>query len=167
MAPALLAKKRSGMSRIISLPRRTTNDDYTQPSQPQPGPTPQAPHAHEEISASAAHPRVPDGVYIMAVTKTFPARKMRSYGLRICLKLAIMEGEFCGIELPMYFRPSHWPTSRFYRHWTIAADRVPSRNAKLSHRIFRGKVFRAATVTVRPRHELIVNGKTCPGELLP
>jgi hypothetical protein len=109
----------------------------------------------EALNSHALYPaRVPDGEYIVAVTNAIEKKHTRVFGDKIILRTMIIEGEFCGVRLPMYFRISRYPTSRFYRHWMIANGRAPSRNTLMSHRIFINKVFRAVAVTVRPCHRI-------------
>ncbi len=92
----------------------------------------------------------------------------RSYGPKIYLTFALLDDAHAGIELPMFFRPSRFPTSRYYRAWLIANGRPPSRNARLSPRVFLNKVFRVLVETVKPRIQITgENGKQRPGPEYP
>ena len=85
------------------------------------------------------------------------------------LDFQIYEGEHQGKTLRMFLRPSTFPTSNFYRAWSIARGGPPkSRSTKMSPRIFTGKLFRVLTGTVRPKHRIAgQDGKLRPGPDLP
>ena len=92
----------------------------------------------------------------------------RSYGPKFYLTFTLLDDAHAGIALPMFFRPSHFPTSRYYRAWLIANGRPPSRNARLSPRVFVNKVFRVLVETVKPRIQITgENGKQRPGPEYP
>lgn len=111
---------------------------------------------------------VPEGIYLVAVTHAVEKKHTKFYGDKIILRVVIIEGDYAGKKLPMFFRISRYWTSRFYRAWVIANDALPSRNTRMSHRIFVGKVFKAAVVTVRPCNRIVgPDGKSRPGKPLP
>ncbi len=111
---------------------------------------------------------VPAGAYLAACFKAFGPHMSRSYGPKIYLTFALLDDAYAGIGLPMFFRPSHFPTSRYYRSWVVANGRPPSRNARLSPRVFVNKVFRVLVETVKPRIQITgENGKQRPGPEYP
>lgn len=122
-----------------------------------------------EIRARPYWPRIPDGKYLAVCTRTFWHRGSRASGERIYIYFNILDGPHAGTELRLICRPSRYPTSNFYRSWSIANDSPPrSRNTRLSPKIFKQKVFRILTGTVKPRHRISgPDGKQRPGEFLP
>jgi hypothetical protein len=113
--------------------------------------------------------RVPDGEYLALCTHVYYDQRSRNYGERIYLYFQIFDGEFQGKTVRMFLRPSVFPTSNFYRAWAIAHGGPPrSRNTKMSARIFKGKLFRLLTTTVKPKHRVTgEDGKVRPGPFLP
>src|SRR5262249_14326445 len=93
----------------------------------------------------------------------------RNYGERVYVDFQIYDGEYMGKTVRMFLRPSIFPTSNFYRAWGIAHGGPPcSRNTKMSAGIFKGKLFRLLTVTVKPKHRIAgEDGKLRPGPFLP
>src|SRR5258708_16264370 len=69
----------------------------------------------------------------------------------------------------MFLRPSVFPASNFYPAWAIAHGGPPrSRNTKMSARVFKGKLFRLLTATVKPKYRIVgEDGKMRPGPFLP
>ncbi len=121
-----------------------------------------------QLRAKAYPVRVPDGEYLAICTRVFGPHRSRAYGTKIYLVFEVIDGEHLGKKLPMFLRPSNFPTSNLYRSWCLANDGPPSRNARLSPRIFLGKTFRIRTCTVRPRHRVTgPDGKLRAGDLLP
>ena len=111
---------------------------------------------------------LPEGEYLAACVSAFGPYRSRAYGEKTYLTFQIVEGAHAGTKLPAYFRPSSYPTSRWYRMWSIANDAPPSRNCKLSARKFLGKGFRVLVQTVRPRHRITQpDGKLVAGPELP
>ena len=96
--------------------------------------------------------RVYDSEYLATCVQVFGPHKSRAYGNKIYLTFQVLDGEHAGKKLPMFLRPSRFPTSRLYRSWVIANNGLPSRNAILSPRIFLGKIFRVSTATVKPKY---------------
>jgi hypothetical protein len=95
-------------------------------------------------------------------------KQSRNYGERVYLEFRLFDCEFEGKRVRMFLRPSKFPTSNFYRSWAIARGGPPSRNTKMSARIFSGKLFRVLTATVRPRHRIAgADGKLRNGPFLP
>ncbi len=100
--------------------------------------------------------RVPDGEYLAFCTRTYWDRYSRAYGERIYIHFRILDGPHAGIELRLFCRPSKFPSSNYYRFWSIAHDGPPrSRSTRLSPKIFEDKIFRVRTATVRPRHRIV------------
>jgi len=95
---------------------------------------------------------IPDSEYLATCVQVFGPHSSRAYGEKIYVSFQILDGGHAGKKLPMFLRPSRFPTSRLYRSWVVANGGLPSRNATLSPRIFLGKIFRVSTVTVKPRH---------------
>lgn len=121
-----------------------------------------------ELVAHSYPIRIPDGEYVAHCTHVYHGRS-RNYGERVYLCFQIVDGGHQGKKLRMFLRPSRFPKANFYIAWAIARGGPPrSRNTKMSPRIFRGKVFRVLTATVRPKHQLTGDdGKSRPGPFLP
>ena len=111
---------------------------------------------------------IAEGEYLAACCEAFGPYQSRAYGLKVYLTFQIIEGPHVGEKLRAFFKSSRYPTSRWYIAWSIANNALPSRNAKLSPRIFRNKGFRVLVTTVRPRHKITgPNGKTILGVEMP
>jgi hypothetical protein len=121
------------------------------------------------LTARAYPNRVPDGEYIALCTHVHHDQHSRNYGERVYLDFQIYEGDYAGKTVRMFLHPSVWPTSTFYRSWAIAHGGPPRlRNTKMSARVFKGKLFRLLTSTVKPRHRITgEDGKSRPGPFLP
>ena len=67
------------------------------------------------------------------------------------------DGPYKGEQLFMSFNmpyDGHIPTgSRYYKTWSKVNGKLPSRNAKMSPRIFLNKLFRVKTRTVVPKDD--------------
>lgn len=124
---------------------------HTTHSAQKPAKVTQFPEQRGELRAKPYPIHVGDSTYLATCVQVFGPHKSRAYGNKIYLTFQILDGEYIGKRVPMFLRPSRFPTSRLYRSWVIANDGLPSRNAKLSPRIFLGKVFRVSTVTVKPK----------------
>lgn len=145
---------------IVHQFRSAPKDDAATSPQPAPQPERESHTLYPEL--------VPAGTYLVAITHAVEKKHTKFYGDKIILRAVIIEGEHAGKRLPMFFRTSRYWTSRFYRAWVIANDGLPSRNTRMSHRIFVGKVFKAAVVTVRPCNRIVgPDGKSRPGSPLP
>ncbi|HTZ73058.1 MAG TPA: hypothetical protein VMB47_03990 [Candidatus Aquilonibacter sp.] len=122
-----------------------------------------------EMSACPYPVRIPDGEYAALCTHVYHDQHSRNYGERVYLEFQIYLGEYAGKTVRMFLRPSVFPTSMFYRAWSIAHGGPPrSRNTKMSARTFKGKLFRVLTATVKPKHKLTgEDGKSRPGPPLP
>src|SRR5207248_1030319 len=124
----------------------------------------------EPLTARSYPDRVPDGEYLALCTHVHHDQHSRNYGERVYLDFQIWDdGEHQGKKIRMFLRPSIFPTSNFYRSWAMAHGGPPrSRNTKMSARVFKGKLFRLLTTTVKPRHRITgEDGKMRPGPFLP
>lgn len=122
----------------------------------------------DEIRPNPYPVRVPDSEYLAVCIHVFGPHTSRVYGEKFYLTFQIIDGEHAGKKLPMFLSPSKFPTSNLYRFWSIANDGPPSRNARLSPRIFLGKAFRVRTATVKPRHRVTgADGKIRAGDYMP
>jgi hypothetical protein len=123
----------------------------------------------EPLTARAYPDRLPDDEYFGFCTHVYHHQHSRNYGERVYLDFQIYLGEHAGKTVRMFLRPSIFPTSNFYRSWAIAHGGPPkSRNTKMSARIFKGKLFRLLTTTVKPKHRIGGDdGKLRPGPFLP
>lgn len=125
-------------------------------------------HSDDSLSAVPHPPRVPDGEYLALCTHVHHDKQSRNYGERVYLDFQLCDCAHEGKIIRMFLRPSRFPTSNFYRSWAIARGGPPSRNAKMSARVFSGKLFRVLASTVKPKHRLTGDdGKTRPGPFLP
>jgi hypothetical protein len=122
-----------------------------------------------DLTARRYPSRVPDGEYLALCTHVHHDKHSRNYGERVYLDFQIYLGEFAGKTVRMFLRPSVYPTSNFYRAWAIAHGGPPrSRNTKMSTHVFKGKLFRLFTTTVKPKHRMAgEDGKQRPGPFLP
>lgn len=123
----------------------------------------------ESLTARCYPNRIPDGEYLALCTHVHHDQHSRNYGERVYLDFQIFDGEYQGKIVRMFLRPSVFPTSNFYRSWAIAHGGPPrSRNTKMSPRLFKGKLFRVLTTTVKPKHRIAAeDGKMRPGPFLP
>lgn len=112
---------------------------------------------------------IPEGEYFAVATGVFWDTKSRTYGEKLYFDFRIVGGEHSGTGLRMYVRPSVFPTSNYYRVWSIANDGPPrSRNTKLSPKVLIGKLFRTRVATVKPKQRIIgPDGKAHLGDFLP
>jgi hypothetical protein len=84
---------------------------------------------------------------------------------KLFLHFKIIEGEYRGTKLFQAFNMRYDLTvssgSKYYKTWCMVNNwQKPTRNAKLSPRLFKNKIFRVRTRTVKPQH----NGKPMPEE---
>ncbi len=129
-------------------------------------PAPEARNQHE-LRARPYPVRVTDAEYLATCVKAFGPHKS-IYGNTVYLTFRIIEGQYAGQTIPMFLRFSTFPTSNFFRCWCIANEGLPSRNARLSPRMFLGKTYTIRTVTVRPRQRITgKDGKIRSGDPLP
>ncbi len=106
-------------------------------------------------------PYIPDGLWdveCIGYEKAYYRNTPRLY-----LKFRVVsDGPYNGIELFMAFNMPYdgrIPVgSKYYKTWSKVNEKLPSRNAKMSPRLFVNRLYRVKTRTVRP-----ING----GEKLP
>lgn len=102
-------------------------------------------------------PLIPDGEYIaqcIGYDSQFLFGKTRKTFLYFKI---LSEGKYFGIKLFMAFNMPYngriKTGSKFYKTWCMVNDwRRPSRNTKMSPRLFKNKIYTIKTRTVRPKH---------------
>ena len=118
---------------------------------------------NEFVCAENYKPLIPDGVYEAQCIKydsSFRLGKTR----KTFLHFRILEpGSNCGRQIFMAFNmPDEKKIrigSKYYKNWCLVNGWVkPSKNAKMSPRLFKSKIYRIKTRTVKPKH----NGKEMP-----
>jgi hypothetical protein len=106
-------------------------------------------------AASAPKPRIPDRIY-EAQCIGHDLQKAYRNTLKLFLRFKIIEpGEYEGTELFMPFnmpldRKCH-ATSKYYKTWCLINGSVPSRNAKMSPKLFMNKIFKIETKISKPK----------------
>lgn len=113
-------------------------------------------------AASAPKPRIPDSTYEVQCIGDDLKWAYRG-SLKLFLRFKITElGEHEGKELFMAFNmPANkrcHATSKYYKTWCLINGSVPSRNAKMSPKLFRNKIFKIKTRTSKPK----LDGKEMP-----
>ena len=112
----------------------------------------------EEIEYRAAEdyrPFVPDGLYdalCIGYTRGYYGNRPKMF-----LMFEITsDGVFDKEQIPMYFNMPYTGDiprgSKYYTTWCKVNGGIPSRNAKMSPRIFLNKLFRVKTRTVHPKN---------------
>jgi hypothetical protein len=109
-----------------------------------------------EILAPEAWPRIPDGLYEAQCFKYEYSRKPYS---KVYLKFKITQpGKHNGLRL---FKPYNIPPdggrpargSNYFKDWSMVNNwQLPSRNTKMSPKIFVNKLFKIKTRTSKPMH---------------
>ena len=111
-------------------------------------------------------PLIPDGKY-EAICKKYDDKFCFGKARKVFLTFQITSpGKFNGVELFMVF---NMPLkgrlkrgSRYYKTWVMLNGwKHPSRNTKMTPRIFLNKVYEVETATVKPKH----NGGETPAAL--
>jgi len=105
---------------------------------------------------------IPDGIYEAVCFKHDEAYLFKSLKLFLHFEI-ISPAEYKGIKIQMYF---NMPVNRrlaqgskYYKTWVMVNDwKQPSRNTKMSPKLFKNKVFRVKTFKAKPKH----NGKEMP-----
>ncbi len=145
----------------------STASSHTAHSAQNPTKVTQFPENRNVLRARPYPVRVTDAEYLATCVKAFGPHKS-IYGNTVYLTFRIVEGQYAGQTIPMFLRFSTFPTSNFFRCWCIANEGLPSRNARLSPRMFLGKTYTIRTVTVRPRQRITgKDGKIRSGDPLP
>ena len=108
----------------------------------------------EELEFSEPRAWIPDGCYMakcLTHSKLIPYRNTR----KIFLIFEILTEPYRGEKIFMAFNMGFGPISpgmKYYKYWVVANNnRVPSRNAKASPRMFINKIYMVTTRTVKPR----------------
>ncbi len=115
------------------------------------------------VCANDYWPLLPDGTYI---AQCINYNKNVSFGGRsrkIYIRFKIIEGPYAGSEL---FMPFNYPANskftpgyKYWQYWVMVHGRPPSKNAKMSPKIFKNKIFKIRTRTVKRK---FINGKDMP-----
>jgi len=111
------------------------------------------------------------GDYPLIENGTYEAQCIDSHDVFICktrkriLRFKITIGKYQGVKLSMFFNIPYDKQvrqgSKYYKNWVAVNNwQKPTRNANLSPRLFRNKVFKIETRTVTPEH----NKKPMPRE---
>ena len=107
----------------------------------------------EFVSADDYWPLLPDGTY---TAQCISYNKNESYGGRsrkIYLRFRIIEGTYEGSVLFMAFNyPSNGkftPGYKYWQYWVMVHGKIPSKNAKMSPKVFKKKIFKIKTAKVR------------------
>jgi hypothetical protein len=112
---------------------------------------------HDFICGENYWPLIPDGVYEAQCVKydsTFQLGKTR----KTFLHFRILEaGPHCEKKVFMAFNMPDTKKirigSKYYKTWCMVNGwKKPSKNAKMSPRLFKNKIFKVKTRTVKPKH---------------
>ena len=100
--------------------------------------------------------RIPDGVYEAQCFK-YDSGFCLGKARKLFLHYRITEGEHTGTELFQAFNMPYQGKvscgSKYYKTYVMVNGWTkPSRNAKLSPRLFKDKIFKVRTRTVQPQH---------------
>jgi 5S rRNA maturation endonuclease (ribonuclease M5) len=106
----------------------------------------------EELEFEEPRPLIPDSEYIARCIKVSKPIPVREWGTRkIILTFKILTGDYQGIELDRFFDIGLGKISQgrlFYKYWVLVHGSKPTRNAKISPRIFINKRYCVKTKTV-------------------
>ena len=105
------------------------------------------------VCAVDYYPLIPNGTYIAQCTKYETNESYGGRSRKIYLHFLIAEGKHQGSKLFMAFnypqncefRPGH----KYWQYWVMVNGRIPSRNAEMSPRIFKNKMFKIMTRRVK------------------
>jgi len=117
----------------------------------------------KEFVCNDDRPHFPDGEYesqCVGYNTNFCFGKTRKTFLEFVI---ISEGDHHGKEIFMAFNMPYdmkiKTGSKYYKNWVMVNGwNKPSRNAKMSPRIFKNKIYKIKTRTTKPKH----NGKEMP-----
>jgi hypothetical protein len=119
----------------------------------------------EFVCANDYYPLLPNGTYIAQcvgfdINESYGGRSRKIY-----LHFKIIEGSHQKSKLFMAFNyPKNCkftPGRKYWQYWVLVHGRIPSRNAAMSPRIFKNKVFKIKTRTVNRKFP---NGKEMPSD---
>jgi hypothetical protein len=118
---------------------------------------------NEFVCAENYKPLIPDGVYetqCVNYDSTFQLGKTRKLFLHFrILELGPHFGEQIFMAFNMPDKKKIRMGSKYYKTWCMVNGwKKPSKNAKMSPRLFKNKIYRIKTRTVKPKH----NGKKMP-----
>jgi hypothetical protein len=117
----------------------------------------------KEFVSADDKPRIPDGVYEAQCIK-YDAKFVMGITRKVFLNFKIIEpGEYGGKVIFQAFNMPYDGKIRtgckYYKTWCMVNGwRKPSRNAKMSPRLFKNKIYKVKTRTSKPKH----NGKAMP-----
>ncbi len=120
-------------------------------------------HSEEDLIAGEDRKLIPEGKYsvqcIEAKKGMVGQRTTKGTYARppkIILKFRLIEGQFQGEEILMYFNANYKPFpagSKFYQCWVIAKGQKPARRDKMALDVFKGHIFTVGVTTVKPKFE--------------
>jgi hypothetical protein len=110
-------------------------------------------------------PLLPDGAYIAQCIGYDISTSFGGKSRKIYLKFKIIEGPYEGSEL---FMPFNYPLNgkftpgyKYWLYWVMVHGRPPSKNAKMSPKVFKSKIFNIRTVRVKRKFP---NGNDMPSD---
>ncbi len=112
--------------------------------------------ANDSVWAEDYKPLIPDGFYEAQCIKydsCFIAKSKKTF-----LHFKILDaGEHFGKQIFMAFNMPYDEKikmgSKYFKTWCMVNDwKKPSKNAKMSPRLFKNKIYKIKTRTVRPKH---------------
>ncbi len=119
----------------------------------------------EFICADDYWPLLPDGAYIAQcigydIHESYGGRSRKIY-----LHLLIIEGSY---EQSKLFMPFNYPSNgkfrpghKYWQYWVMVHGRIPSKNATMSPKIFKNKIFKIKTARVERKFP---NGNDMPSD---
>lgn len=119
----------------------------------------------EFVCAYDYWPLLPNGSYIAQcigydINESFGGRSRKIY-----LHFLITEGQNQGCKL---FMPFNYPLNgkfspghKYWKNWVFVHGKIPSKNAKMSPKIFKNKIFKIRTRKVKRKFP---NGKDMPSD---
>ena len=117
----------------------------------------------EFICASDYWPLLPDGTYTAQCISYDIHASYGGKSRKIYLHFLIIEGPYEGSKLFMPFNyPSNGkfrPGHKYWQYWVMVHDRIPSKNATMSPKVFKNKIFNIKTVRVKRKFP---NGNDMP-----
>ena len=110
----------------------------------------------EFVCADDYWPLLPNGTY-EAQCFRYESKHFGVNTLKLFLRFKIIQGEYQGKEIFMAFNmPPNGKIktgSKYYQTWVdVNGWQKPSRNTKMSPRIFKNKIFKVETRTVKRKH---------------
>jgi hypothetical protein len=119
----------------------------------------------EFVSANDYWPLIPNETYIAQCISYDIHESYGGRSRKIYLHFLIIEGPYEGNKL---FMPFNYPSNRkftpghkYWQYWVMVHGRTPSKNAKMSPKIFKNKIFKIKTRKVKRKFP---NGKDMPSD---